>query len=324
MAVVAAWVTSQLVFNGLIAGLEIGLLAMGIVLIYRSTRVINFAVGNMGLVGASLLALLVIEYDIPFWLAAIGSLIVGTLFGTIMELVVIRRLFFAPRVVVLVSTIGISGLALAIVTGYPEITDFSATYPPAVDHTWSDVLGVRVTGAQLAVLVVVPIVALALGWFLNRTLVGRTVKASAENPDLARVQGINPKLVSTAVWSIAGFLATLTMMLVAADNGGAAKDLLQLAVQTVGDTPLDASVQATVRVTAPGAKPRVVQVKLGLPQPKKGGPGTGVGFTHEVDIDNFRKRFPSVPPDAPITGYLVEAFLPKELGGDFYSGKVRE
>jgi hypothetical protein len=104
----------------------------------------------------------------------------------------------------------------------------------------------------------------------------------------------------------------------------AAKDLLQLAVQTVGDTPLDASVQATVRVTAPGAKPRVVQVKLGLPQPKKGGPGTGVGFTHEVDIDNFRKRFPSVPPDAPITGYLVEAFLPKELGGDFYSGKVHE
>ena len=75
MAVVAAWVTSQLVFNGLIAGLEIGLLAMGIVLIYRSTRVINFAVGNMGLVGASLLALLVIEYDIPFWLAAIGSLV---------------------------------------------------------------------------------------------------------------------------------------------------------------------------------------------------------------------------------------------------------
>ncbi len=193
VSVVAAWITSQLVFNGLIAGLEIGLLAMGIVLIYRSTRVINFAVGNMGLVGASLLALLVIEYDIPFWLAAIGSLIVGTLFGTIMELVVIRRLFYAPRVVVLVSTIGISGLALAIVTAYPEITDFSATYPPAVDTTWSDVLGVRVTGAQLAVLVVVPVVALVLGWFLNRTLVGRTVKASAENPDLARVQGHQPQ-----------------------------------------------------------------------------------------------------------------------------------
>ena len=93
MAVLATWITSQLVFNGLIAGLEIGLLAMGIVLIYRSTRVINFAVGNMGLVGASLLALLVIEFEVPFWLAAIGSLIVGTLFGTIMALGASR---FAP------------------------------------------------------------------------------------------------------------------------------------------------------------------------------------------------------------------------------------
>src|SRR4029079_11394555 len=121
--------TSQLVFNGVVTGLVYGMLAMGIVLIYRSTRVINFAVGNMGLVGASLLALLAIEYNIPFWLAAIGSLIVGTLFGALMESVVIRRLFFAPRVVVLVATIGISGLALAIVASYPEITDFSASYP---------------------------------------------------------------------------------------------------------------------------------------------------------------------------------------------------
>jgi ABC-type branched-subunit amino acid transport system ATPase component/ABC-type branched-subunit amino acid transport system permease subunit len=233
MAVVGTWITSQLVFNGVIAGLEFGLLAMGIVLIYRATRVINFAVGNMGLVGASLLALLAIEYDIPFWLAALAALAVGTLFGAVMELVVIRRLFYAPRVIVLVATIGISGLALAIVAAYPEITDFSAPYPPAIDNTWSDVAGVRVTGAQLAVLVSVPIVAFALGWFLNRTLVGRTVKASAENPDLARVQGINPKIVSTVVWSIAGFVATLTMMLVAADNGGAAHDLLLLGPSTL-------------------------------------------------------------------------------------------
>ena len=58
MVVVATWITTQLVFDGVVAGLVIGLLAMGIVLVYRSTRVINFAVGNMGLVGAGLLALL--------------------------------------------------------------------------------------------------------------------------------------------------------------------------------------------------------------------------------------------------------------------------
>ena len=72
--VIATWITKQLVFNGVVSGLVIGLLAVGIVLIYRSTRVINFAVGNMGLVGASLLALLVVNWSVPFWLAASGSL----------------------------------------------------------------------------------------------------------------------------------------------------------------------------------------------------------------------------------------------------------
>ncbi len=233
MGVVATWVTSQLVFNGVIAGLVIGLLAMGIVLVYRSSRVINFAVGNMGLVGASLLALLVIEYGVPFWLAAIAALVLGTLFGAVMELIVIRRLFFAPRVIVLVATIGIAGLAAAIVTAYPEITDFSAAYPVPTDTTWNDVAGIRITSAQVAVLVVVPLVAIALGWFLNRTLIGRTVKASAENPDLARVQGINPKIVSTAVWAIAGFISTLTMILIAGDNAGPAHDLLLLGPNTL-------------------------------------------------------------------------------------------
>src|SRR6201991_1466638 len=108
------WITRQLVFDGFVQGLAIALVAVGIVLIYRATRVINFAVGNMGLVGASLLALLAVEYGVPFWLAAIAALVLGTLFGAVMELVVIRRLFTAPRVIVLVATIGIAGLATAI------------------------------------------------------------------------------------------------------------------------------------------------------------------------------------------------------------------
>src|SRR6478735_6035040 len=122
-------------------------------------RVINFAVGNMGLVGATLLVILTVNYGVPFWLAAIVALVVGTLFGTIMELIVVRRLFTAPRVIMLVATIGIGGLALAIVFALPDLDDLSATYPSAIDKTWVDTFGtgVQVRGAQLAVLIVVPI-----------------------------------------------------------------------------------------------------------------------------------------------------------------------
>ena len=214
------WVTSQLVFDGVVTGLVIGLLAMGIVLVYRSTRVINFAVGNMGLVGASLLPLLVINYGVPFWLAAIASLVVGTLFGVVMELLVVRRLFTAPRVIVLVATIGISGLALAVSTSFPDLDLRGSSYPVPTDDVFY-VGDVRIIGPQISVLVVVPLVAIALGWLLNRTLIGRTVKASAENRDLARLHGVNPKVVSTAVWAIAGLVATLTMILLAAQSGQA-------------------------------------------------------------------------------------------------------
>jgi ABC-type branched-subunit amino acid transport system ATPase component/ABC-type branched-subunit amino acid transport system permease subunit len=237
--VLATWITNQLVFNGVVDGLVIGLLAMGIVLIYRSTRVINFAVGNMGLVGATLLALLVVNWGVPFWLSAVAALILGTLFGTLMELIVVRRLFYAPRVIMLVATIGIAGLAQAVVTAFPDLKDEGASYPVPTRKVWNDVLGVRITGSQLAILIAVPLVSVALGWMLNRTLLGRTVKASAENPDLARVQGINPKVVSTAVWSIAGFLATLTMMLIA--GGHTAGDL-----PTLGPLTLERALVAAV------------------------------------------------------------------------------
>ena len=118
----ATLVTRQLLFDGFVSGLVFGLLAMGIVLVYRATRVINFAVGNMGLVGAGLFVLLVVQYGVPVLARPRSSpSSVGTLYGALIELIVIRRLFDAPRVIVLVATIGIAQLSLAILAAYPEI-----------------------------------------------------------------------------------------------------------------------------------------------------------------------------------------------------------
>ena len=191
----------------------------------------------MGLVGAGLFALLVVRVRLPVLARGRSSrCVVGTLFGAVIELVVIRRLFNAPRVIVLVATIGVAQLALAIVTALPRDRPTSArSYPPPVDRTWSDVAGVRVTGAQLAVLVVVPLVALALGWFLNRTPLGAAVQGVGREPrPRPRCTASTRSSVSTAVWAIAGFLATLSMMLVAADNGGAAKDLAHARAEHAG------------------------------------------------------------------------------------------
>ena len=101
----------QIVFIGLIEGLSIGLLALGIILIYRTSRVINFAVGSIGALAATTLALTVMNYGWNYWFALGAALITGTAFAALIELTVITRLFTAPRVILLVATIGIAQLA---------------------------------------------------------------------------------------------------------------------------------------------------------------------------------------------------------------------
>ena len=65
------WLNSQIVFDGIVQGLAIAVIAVGVVLVYRATRIINFAVGNMGVVGAVTLSLLVLQYGVPFWIALV-------------------------------------------------------------------------------------------------------------------------------------------------------------------------------------------------------------------------------------------------------------
>lgn len=228
-----SWINSQIFYDGIVQGLAIAVIAVGVVLVYRATRIINFAVGNMGVVGAVTLSLLVLQYNVPFWLALVIALAIGLAFGAIVETTVIRRLKNAPRVVVLVSTIGIAGLAQAIAIEIPQPSDASAHYPTAFNGTWT-IAGVSVRGADLAVLTLVPVTVIALMWFLDRTMIGKTVKACATNPALARLSAISPKMVSTMVWALAAGLSTLSVVLIAGETSTAA-GLATLGPQTLSE-----------------------------------------------------------------------------------------
>ena len=106
---------------------------MGIVLIYRSSRVINFAVGDLGVPAAGPARHHGRRSTTgPTGWRSIAALAVGTLSGAVVELAVIRRLFHAPRVIVLVATIGVAELAQAVVRALPELPDgdvLQTTYP---------------------------------------------------------------------------------------------------------------------------------------------------------------------------------------------------
>src|SRR3954466_5231531 len=127
---------------------------MGIVLVFRSTRVINFAVGDLGLPAAGLLGVMAGAHGWPYWLSLVAALVVGTLTGALVELAVIRRLFRAPRVIVLVATIGVAELAQAVTHALPDYRtgDVQATFPSPITSHWN-VGSVTIDGSQLLTLI---------------------------------------------------------------------------------------------------------------------------------------------------------------------------
>jgi ABC-type branched-subunit amino acid transport system ATPase component/ABC-type branched-subunit amino acid transport system permease subunit len=235
--------TANLIFIGVVRGLIVALIAMGIVLIYRSSRVINFAVADLGVPAAALLALMAGKAHWPYWPSLALAVGAGTLSGTVVELAVIRRLFKAPRVIVLVATIGVAELARAITLTLPNYRtgELQTKFPSPITGEWH--LGsVTIEGPQLLVLIVVPVITLGLWWLLGHTRFGVSVRASATNSDLARLTGINPKMVSTAIWTIAGFLSAVSIILYATEQGsselvtiGPETLLLGLSAALVGD-----------------------------------------------------------------------------------------
>jgi ABC-type branched-subunit amino acid transport system ATPase component/ABC-type branched-subunit amino acid transport system permease subunit len=216
----------QVVFSGVVNGMTYGVMAVGIILIYRSTRVINFAIAAMGGFGAALLARMVINWDFNFWIAFVICVVLGGALGAIMDLLVVRRLFEAPRVIVLVATIGAAQLLLFAQGVLPQ-PKFIKSYPTPFDHVWV-VANVRVRSEHVLILIIVPLMTVALAFFLNRTKHGVAIRASAANPDAARLAAVNVRRMSTVVWATAGVLATIGTILSAPITTTTSTDILDL------------------------------------------------------------------------------------------------
>jgi ABC-type branched-subunit amino acid transport system ATPase component/ABC-type branched-subunit amino acid transport system permease subunit len=211
-------VPQQVVFSGAMRGLAIGVLAVGVILIYKSCRAINFALGEMGALAAALFVRFVVNWHWNFYAALAVVTVGGALIGAVLELGVVRRLATAPRVVLLVATIGAAQLLLYLQFVLPDVDSYDA-FPTAFRRQWN-VGDVIVRSEHLVALVVFPAIVAGLGWFLNRTKHGMAVRAAADNPDAARLAGISVKRVSTIVWSLAGALAAVCTI-VAAPLAGA-------------------------------------------------------------------------------------------------------
>ncbi|MYE55966.1 MAG: ATP-binding cassette domain-containing protein [Acidimicrobiaceae bacterium] len=203
---------------GLVTGLTYAAFAAGFVLIYRSTGVLNFAHGEVGAFGVALFVLLLAQYSVNWWLSFLLALAACAAIGMAIELIVIRRLFNSPRLVVLIATIGVGQIVLFAKFRLPSVAAPGPISPP-FKATWTPTDHIRLQAREIVVLVVVPVLIAALAWFIARTRFGLAVRASASNADTARVYGTSPRRTSTIVWSISGAFAAATAIFLAPLQG---------------------------------------------------------------------------------------------------------
>ncbi len=217
-----------IVVQGAVFGTVTSLLAMGLILLYRTDSIINFSYGAMGLVGGNLGVNLYLEADVNYFLAMSIGVLTGLAVGGLVEVLVIRRFKDASRLVVTVATIGLAQLlgyigaiwipqrfgGVGLVGGFETPFDFGFDIDP-----------VRFTAGHIFIMVAVPPIIAGLSWFLLRTDAGVAVRAAAQNKERALLLGIPIERLRTIVWIVAGGLAALTIVLQAPFAGTASNPL---------------------------------------------------------------------------------------------------
>jgi branched-chain amino acid transport system permease protein len=206
-----------IVLLGAVLGSLTGLSAVGLVLVYRASRVVNFSQASLGSAAGVLAILVFISWHWNYFLCLTLGVVVAASTGALVDRVVIRRFFWAPRLILTLATIGLAQvlggieLGLPSLFGQPLVTNSFRT-PLSSSFTLDPVL---FTGNHVLIVVIVPVVAATLAWFLTKTSLGVAIRAASENAERALVLGIPVRRLSTIVWAIAAGLSALAVMLTA-------------------------------------------------------------------------------------------------------------
>lgn len=201
---------------GVQVGSVFSLIALGVVLVYKATRVLNFAQGELGTASAFLAFALMVSLDwesigatpdrSDFWWTALAAIAAGVVLAILINVLVVQRLADASPITALVATVGVSLLFVSV-----EVVMFEAQprpFPRPVGGTAFELANVAVSWHTVIVLVVLLGAAMLLA-ILFRTPPGIALLATAQEPFAAELSGVSVRAMSTLAWGAAGLLGAL-------------------------------------------------------------------------------------------------------------------
>lgn len=194
--------------NGILVGGIYALVGLGIVLIYKSTSIFNFAAGEIGVVAAFVAWSAMAYLEVPGWAAVLIGVAVGFLVGMVVERLALRRMIGQPIISAILATIGLAvflrGLVITIWSA--NIVSFPTPIFPA--HTIN--LGpAKISAALLSSFVVSMIFFAGFVAFFRRSAVGLAMRGVAESHQVSRSLGVKVTTIFSLIWAIAGMVSAL-------------------------------------------------------------------------------------------------------------------
>ena len=213
----------ELCFAGVALGAQYALVALGFVVIYRATSVINFAQGGFVMLGAYLAYDFHQTWGLPFYVAVVLAMVGGAIVGALVEVLILRRLLGRPPFVIIMVTIGLLILIEQLV---PIVWGQD---PLPLGDPWG-VRSVKLGDVALAVadfwtLGIVAVVLVVFFLYFKYSRMGVAMRATASDQEAALAQGIGAGLVIGVSWAIAGAVAALAGVTLAGGGGGVRLDI---------------------------------------------------------------------------------------------------
>ncbi|HEY5669149.1 MAG TPA: branched-chain amino acid ABC transporter permease [Anaerolineales bacterium] len=203
----------QLTLTGLTNGAILALAALGFVLIYKSSDVINFAQGEFLLVGAYITFAMIAQFGLVWPLGMILTMFLAVVMGVIVERLVLRPMIGEPIISIIMVTIGLSSLLRAIVSGIWG--NLPRAFPPFIPSQTVKILSAVVGADRLWAFVIALILLGLFSLFFRRSKEGIAMRAVADDQQAALSMGISVKKIFAWAWSIAAATAAIGGALVA-------------------------------------------------------------------------------------------------------------
>ena len=216
------------VIIGVTSGAVYGLVALGLVLVYKGSRVFNFAQGEFGTLAAFIAFFFMDQYgkrNMPYWAAVLIAVVVVVGIGLLMERVVVRPLLNASRINLLVGTIAFALLCIAfeILIFLPEVKQLQPVMQginSAGDSAGLTLFGHIVSPQEMITVGVLLFFAAVAAFFFSRTDLGLAILATSQDEFATRVVGIGVERTSRVIWGAAAFLGAIAGILYAPIAGG--------------------------------------------------------------------------------------------------------